>query len=363
MSHSTRPSLPACFLMILVLLGPLLPACGRKGPPVPPRPVAPAAVSTIRAEAEDRAIVVTWVRPNRNEDRSPLADLSEFRLFRAVGPIGPGASAGQPATSILATVRADQPDNATVQDGMYAFRDTGGSAGLLPDSRYTYRVQAVNRKGTAGPPSVEVSVDFLLAPPPPTGLTATAGDGRVDLVWQAPSVPGPPGSSYPRGYNVYRAIQPDVYGSEPINGSPITETRFRDSGVVNESTYAYVVRSVAGERPPWRESSDSNRVSATPMDLMAPAPPRGLVAVAGPGGIALSWERNAEQDILGYLVYRREAPGLTAERLTKAPTSTTTYLDGAARPGKSYVYTVTAVDRSPHHNESAPSAEASAALP
>jgi hypothetical protein len=363
MTHPTRPSLPACVLVCLVLLGLLVPACGRKGPPVPPRPVAPAAVSTIRAEAEDQAIVVTWVRPSRNEDRTPLADLSEFRLYRAVGPVGLGASAGRPTASLLATVQADHPDNATVQDEMYAFRDTGGSAGLLPDTRYTYRVQAVNRKGTAGPPSVEVSADFLLAPPPPTGLTATAGDGSVDLAWQAPPVPGPPGTSSPRGYNVYRAVQPGVYVTEPINGSPITETRLRDSGVVNEATYAYVVRSVAGERPPWRESSDSNQVSATPMDLTAPARPRGLVAVAGPGGIALSWEPNAEQDLLGYLVYRREVPSLTAERLTKAPTSTTTFLDGAARSGKSYVYTITAVDRSPHQNESAPSAEASATLP
>jgi hypothetical protein len=99
------------------------------------------------------------------------------------------------------------------------------------------------------------------------------------------------------------------------------------------------------------------------MDFTPPAPPLGLVAVPGPGGIALIWEPNAESDLLGYLVYRRELPALTSSRLTEAPVPTTTYLDRTAQTGKSYVYTVTAVDRSGHQNESAPSVEASAALP
>jgi large repetitive protein len=320
-------------------------------------------VSTIRADVEDRAIVVSWVRPNRNEDRSPLTDLLEFRLFRAVSPVVAGATAGRPAFSLLATVRADQPDNASVQGDLLAFRDSGGTVGLLPGTRYTYRVQPVNRHGTAGPPSVEVSVDFLPAPLPPTGLSASTGDGFVELTWQAPPLPGSPDNSLPRGYNVYRAEGPGSYGRDPINGNPISETRFRDGGVVNDTIYRYVVRSVAGERPPRRESQDSNEISATPTDYTPPAPPRGLVAVPGQGGIALSWEPNAEPDLLGYRIYRRESPALTGIRLTEAPVPATTYLDRTAQSGKSYVYTVTAVDRSRHQNESAPSVEAPASLP
>jgi chitodextrinase len=363
MSRPPRPILSARPLACVVLFWLLLPACGRKGPPVAPRPVAPAAVTTIRAEADDQFILVSWVRPNRNEDRSPLTDLSEFRLFRAVSPVVAGAPAGRLEFSLLATVRADQPANASVQGDKFAFRDGGGSVGLLPGTRYSYRVEAVNRNGTAGPPSVAVSVDFLLPPPPPSGLTASAGDGMVELSWQPPPLPGPPGSPPLRGYNVYRADRPGGYGGDPINGSPIAETRFRDSGVVNDSTYHYVVRSVAGERSPWRESQDSNEISATPMDFTPPAPPRSLAAVPGPGGVALSWDPNTEPDLLGYLVYRRELPAITSSRLTEAPVAATTYLDRTARPGKSYEYTVTAVDRSRHRNESAPSDEASASLP
>jgi hypothetical protein len=66
---------------------------------------------------------------------------------------------------------------------------------------------------------------------------------------------------------------------------------------------------------------------------------------------------------LGYLVYRREPPALTPARLTQTPIQTTTFTDPTARPGVNYLYSVTAVDRSPRRNESAPSAETSASLP
>jgi len=99
------------------------------------------------------------------------------------------------------------------------------------------------------------------------------------------------------------------------------------------------------------------------MDLTPPAPPRGLVAVAVAGTIALSWDINPEVDLLGYVVYRREPPALTPARLTEAPIQSTTFTDRTARPRISYLYSVTAVDRSPRRNESAPSAEAPATLP
>jgi len=263
---------------------------------------------------------------------------------------------------LLATVRADRPDNAIVRGDRYGFRDDGGSAGLTPGLRYAYRVQAVNRRGVAGPLSPEVVVEYTLAPPPPVSLTATAGDGVVNLRWQAPP-PVPPGARPPQGYNIYRALQPGAYGEQPINAGPLVAVEFRDVGVENGATYYYVVRSVGSERPPWRESASSNEASATPVDLTPPAPPRGLTAIPAPGAVSLIWEANTEPDLLGYLVYRREPPALAPVRLTDRPTQTTTFTDRAVRAGATYAYTVTAVDRSPHRNESAPSPEFSVTLP
>jgi cell division septation protein DedD len=261
---------------------------------------------------------------------------------------------------LLATVRADQPENAVVRGDQYAFLDDGGSAGLTPGLRYSYRMQAVNRRGVVGAQSAEISVDFALPPPPPVGLVAVAGDGVVNLTWQPPA--GQAGAA-PRGYNIYRGVQPGVYGSGPVNAGPIVETQFRDAPLRNETTYYYVVRSVGGERPPWRESRNSAEISARPVDLTPPAPPQGLTAIPAPGVVSLTWTANTEPDLLGYVLYRREPPALNPVRLTEAPVQTTTFTDRAARAGVTYVYTVTAVDRSSHRNESAPSSEVSVTVP
>jgi hypothetical protein len=339
----------------------VLPACGRKGAPLPPRPVVPAAVGTPRAEPREAGIVLSWTRPTRNDDNSPLTDLLEFRLFRATVVLGT-RDAPPSAFSFLATVRADQPENASVQGPLYAYRDDAGGQGLPTGRQYRYRIQAVNRRGEVGPFSAEVSVDFTAASAPPVGLKATAGDRIVDLQWQAPPVTVPAGEGSVKGFNVYRGQEPGVYAPQPLNANPLQGNRFRDAGVQNETTYYYVVRSVANDRPPWRESVDSVEVAVVPQDYIPPAPPRGLIAIPGEGVVALTWDASDEGDLLGYVVYRQEPPQLVSVRLTE-PIPGTTFTDRTARRGATYVYTVTAVDRSARRNESVPSEEVQVSVP
>jgi predicted small lipoprotein YifL len=339
-----------------------LPACGRKGPPLPPRPVVPAAVGNLQAEPREAGILLSWTRPTRNDDGTPLTDLLEFRLSRATVPLGTSAVPPS-AFSFLATVRAEQPQNASVQGPLYGYRDDAGGQGLPTGRQYRYRIQAVNRRGEIGPYSAEASVDFPPAPAPPVSLKAAAGDAVVDLEWLPPPPAASADVSPAKGYNVYRGLQTGVYDPRPLNPSPLLETRFRDAGVANETTYYYVVRSVANDHPPWRESVDSAEVSAIPQDFTPPAPPRGLTAIPGEGVVALTWDASEERGVLGYLVYRREPPQLIPVRLTEAPIPGTTFTDRTPRPGTTYVYTVTAVDRSAHRNESVPSGEVEVSVP
>ena len=332
---------------------------GGRGAPVAPHVVGPAAVESFRAEPRGTVILLTWTRPSRNQDGSPLTDLLEFRLSRAVTAPSPSDDATRPLFVPLATVRADRPDNAAVQGTAYAYSDEGVTPGLT----YRYQVQVVNRRGETGPPSEEATVDLVPAPAPPVALRATGRNGVVELEWQAPAAAGQTGGAAVQGYNVYRALPPAGYGTQPINGRLLLGTQFRDIGVSNDVRYTYVVRSVGTDRPPWRESADSEEVSVVPQDYVAPAPPRGLKAIPDRGVVALTWDANAESDLLGYLVYRRELPQLVAVRLTEAPVPGTTFTDRTPKPAATYEYTVTAVDRSSHQNESAPSAEVEVALP
>ncbi|MBI4536605.1 MAG: hypothetical protein HY712_01455 [candidate division NC10 bacterium] len=338
-----RVALVSALAMVL-----LVSACGRRGAPQPPAAAAPEAVMALRAEAQTNTVLVIWTKPMRNQDGSALYDLREFRLFRATG--------SDTTFEPIATIQASFPQNAVVQGPLYLFVDDGGGRGLDPTLRYAYRIQALNTRGLQSPLSSPVQVEFLAAPPAPTGLSAAPRDNVIELSWEA-SPPGREGVVPVRGYNVYRGSRTSAYGAEPINPRPVTATRFRDAGVESDTPYFYVVRSVGSDRPPWRESGNSNEASAVLEDRTPPSPPQGLTALPDRGLVALTWRANAETDLLGYLVYRREPPTLLPVRLTETPVQPTTFTDRTARPGATYIYTVTAVDRAPRRNESAPSAE------
>ena len=70
--------------------------------------------------------------------------------------------------------------------------------------------------------------------------------------------------------------------------------------------------------------------------------------------LELSWAIAPEHDVAGYNVYRSEAGGEAGKRQNVDLLPTPAFRDMNVAPGKTYYYTVTAVDRA--QNESAPSA-------
>jgi fibronectin type 3 domain-containing protein len=102
---------------------------------------------------------------------------------------------------------------------------------------------------------------------------------------------------------------------------------------------------------------------ATPEDRTPPGQPRGLVAVLAGPSVRLAWQAVPDADVAGYFVYRSTTAGRGHARVTTAPQAGTTYVDTDVRPGQTYYYVVTAVDRATHANESVPSAEVAATLP
>lgn len=335
-------------LLASSVLAVLAPACGRKGPPVPPRPAIPAA-TILTAAAEGRTVLLRWARPTRNADGSPLTGLDHFVLLRGAEPL-PGGPPGE-ASSLrpLEIVRAVRPDNAILEGEFYRYVD-GTRVPLSLGVRYTYQVLAVTERGTSGVPA---SATVEVHPPlgAPRALKAEAGDGSVTLAWQAPA----PGETPPvSAYHVYRE-EPGMRGPVRITRFPVEGTRYVDLTVQNERPYRYTVRSVAGEGAGARESDPAGPAEALPEDRTPPAAPRGLTAVREGNAIRLRWAVSPEPDLLGYRVYRRTLPDGRRVLVTPQPVPEPDYLDRP--PPGPVAYTVTAMDRGRRRNESAHSSE------
>lgn len=343
-------------LALLAFLAPLLlVGCGRRGSPVVPVLVEPSPPVDLQAQVQRRAAVLTWTRPATNVDGTVLKTLDLFRISRQQQAPQTGA------LSVIAIVKADQPANAVVSGNRYAFTDERVEVG----ARYAYQIESVNRRGIIGPPSSEATVLVTIEIEAPSGLRAESGERTIRVSWSAPTRRAD-GSALTaiRGYNVYRGVTPGRYDPRPVNREPLPATEFHDADLVNDQTYYYVVRAVENQDPPWQEGLQSAEVSAVPVDLTPPAPPRGVRAVPGPGAVvALSWEPSSESDLLGYLVYRSDGPHRRPRLLIPTPFSAPALYDRSVQSGGRYLYTVTAVDASSRRNESAPSGDIEVEVP
>ncbi len=127
---------------------------------------------------------------------------------------------------------------------------------LTPGAYYEFHIQAYNSSGYNN--FAGLNATTLTAPP--TNLTATAGNGVINLSWTAPS-----GALT---YNIYRGTSPGGEGGTPI-ATGVTTTAYADTSVTSGTTYYYTVTAVnlnSTYVPPLpAESAPSNEASALPV--------------------------------------------------------------------------------------------------
>lgn len=283
--RAVRAALVPAAVALAVAWSPALPreaAAQDFTPPSTPSGLTGAAVSSSRID-------LTW-----DAASDPQSGISEYLIYRDGNRVGSSTQT--------------------------SYSDTG----LQPDTRYTYRVSAVNGVGIEGGLSQRESVRTLpLQPPPsPENLVAQAlSPNRIDLAWSAPNAGGI------TGYRVYR--DGSFRAATPA-------TAYEDTGLAPATTYQYRVTAVdtAG-----LESAPSDPASARTPDATPPTVPQNLSATpASTSRIDLSWSASSDPEtgVASYRVFR--------DGSLVGTSGGTSFEDQGLQPSTTYEYRVSAVN-------------------
>jgi hypothetical protein len=348
--------------------------CGTPGAPLPPSLKLPDPVTNLSASRTGNQVTLAWTMPKKNTDKLLIKGNIPVRICRREG-----SSACEPVPADLAFAPHAEGD----------FTETLPSALAAGAPRpLTYFVELRNSKGRSAGLSNGVVVLAGEAPAPVAGLSGQVRKDGVVLRWTAGAAQQP--STVIRlhrrlltrqGKGVSAGKPPAQPGMpapepEPVEQSLLVDEathpgRSLDKTIRFGRTYEYRAQRVARfemngqvlELP--GPVSDPIRVEA--IDIFPPATPAGLAAVstasdsaAGPS-IDLSWQPDAEADLAGYVIYRREGDGAWQRISPPQPVVGPAFHDVQVQPGHSYRYAVTAIDQSDH--ESPRSAEAEETVP
>jgi uncharacterized protein len=161
---------------------------------------------------------------------------------------------------------------------------------------YYYRVIGIDPFGELSSPAEALQAFARDATPPPAPSITSAAfveNRTVEINWEMEETPDLRGFYVSKGYEYGRPFSPisDLLGS--------TVRTFRDTNANTLMPHYYMVTAVdtAGNQ------STSFQFYAVINDTIPPAAPTGLTATADTTGfLVLSWNRNPEDDILGYKV-------------------------------------------------------------
>lgn len=287
------------------------PAVTTQGRTHPDPPSAPSSLTAV-ATGQTR-VLLTWNDNSENE--------TSFRIERRLTTGGGFSLAG------------------TASAGEEQFTDTNG---LVANTRYTYRVQAVNDGGTSSF-SNEATVQTLPNPPAaPSNLRVTlpaggaiapaaaAGTTSLVLTWQD-------NSDNEDEFYIFRRTAGERFGVEANGRAAANATTHTDSSLSPQTTYFYVVVAInAGGG-----SAATQEASGTTLPSPPGTSPTGLQATPiSSSSIRLNWT-DAVDGETGFTIERKPAGG-NFLAVGSAPPNATEYFDNGLAAATTYFYRVSA---------------------
>jgi hypothetical protein len=377
-------------LSLTALLG--LTGCASIGAPTPPALELPKPPTDLRAARKGDKVALTWTIPARTTERQRVRYLGKTNICRGVDAAVKKCDAAIGQAAAPANFAREKQSSAKKLTSEYIDTLPSALEQQHPTDFAVYAVEVLNTAGRGAGISNDVRVPLVPTLPPFTGFAAEVMAPGVHISWQCPPVSGRR-TNIKYLFRIYRRSQSDSKqikitdidstscvqgpsGLVPLTGGNVNApevsmpepekvvTSFLDQTFEWEQTYFYrgtvvSVVDLSGKLAEV-EGDDTPEVKVFTHDVFPPAVPTGLqAAISGPGQqpfVDLIWAPAMDSDLEGYNIYRHE-PGTAPVKLNKAPVKTPAFRDMEVWPGKTYFYSVSAVDQ--RGNESGKSEEAS----
>lgn len=278
--------------------------------PIPVDTEAPSIPQNLKASSDTTSVILSW--QSAYDNRGVVG----YRLYRN----------GLPHASVTGTT----------------FTDTK----LLPETEFSYQVSAFDAAGNESTKSAPLSVSTLsdtTAPSVPVVFSAVGTSiSTIKVSWGAAS-----DNVGVTGYNVHR---------DKSLIATVTGITFSDSGLLPGTTHVYRIEAFDAAGNKALSAAVSGTTKPVGSVTMLPTVPTGLKATKiGHSYLVLEWNPSVDENPTGYIVYRDGVAVYTGmDRV---------YVDRLVTAGRTYSYTVTAVDGSQHTRTSAPYSVTAKALP
>lgn len=216
---------------------------------------APSVPTGLQATGHDASVALSWSASD------PVDDLAGYLVYRASGPGGPWTPVTPGPVKATSTEVTGLTNGTPYHFTVTSLDETGNESAKAPQ---------VVATPTAGPD--------VTPPPAPNGLVAVAGDGLVDLSWEAAA------AGDVTGYSVYTSTNAASGPWTKVPGGLVAGTASTVTGLANGTTYHLAVTAT--------DSADNESVRSAAV-IGVPVDPPAVVDHCGTLGTDQIWRRSS----------------------------------------------------------------------
>lgn len=343
---------PFIFLLLLLFTFTL---CGKKGPLLPPLSKIIKKVEVLGLSQKGKQLILEWENPATFVDGTPVSKIEEVEIWILEKEVTqekkPSLEEFENSAKLVALIQRKELSNYLSRgDGSkdrftypYELKKEDFSKELI----FGLRVREKRKRKSAF--SVSSARPMVLSLPPEDVL-ATVYEDHIEIKWKAAegNIDGSSPARF-KGFNIYRTEKSGL--PRRLNSDLIKSPKYSDRDFLAGKVYRYFVRASVTESSPFFESGDSVVTEAQWQDVFPPAPPSGLMSIVAEDYISLTWERNQEEDLAGYRVWRKKEGEKDYIPLTPEFIAENAFNDTTIEKNTRYDYSVTALDTSGNESQ------------